>query len=237
MPSYAQDGSDTGWEFSVIPYGWLMGIDGTVTVKGNKTDVDVTFSDILDNLDFAGEVQLEARKGRWGMFLQPNYMKVSDDGKTRGIETDTTLQVLFMEFGGFYRAREWTIGGDSRKPVTLDVLAGGRYWDFKTEIDLRDPVSGTRIDETKRNDFVDPFIGFRLGVSLAESLMLNLRWDIGGFDMTSESSNFTWNALAVLGYEVSKVTTLYAGYRGLGIDHNNADLTIYGPLVGAGFRF
>jgi hypothetical protein len=67
--------------------------------------------------------------------------------------------------------------------------------------------------------------------------MLNLRWDMGGFDITSESSNFTWNALAVLGYEVSKVTTLYAGYRGLGLDHNNADITIYGPLVGAGFRF
>jgi hypothetical protein len=237
MPSYAQDGSDTGWEFSIVPYGWFIGITGDVTTEGEKTDVDMSFSDILDNLDIAGQMQIEARKGRWGIFLQPNYLKVSDDGKTQGIKTDITIQTLFTELGGFYRARKWNIEGNSNRPVILDLLVGGRYWDMKTEIELRDPVSGMRIDETERDDFVDPFIGFRLGVSLTNSLMLNLRWDMGGFDITSESSNFTWNALAVLGYEVSKVTTLYAGYRGLGLDHNNADITIYGPLVGAGFRF
>jgi hypothetical protein len=144
---------------------------------------------------------------------------------------------LFTELGGFYRARKWNIEGNSNRPVILDLLVGGRYWDMKTEIELRDTVSGMRIDETERDDFVDPFIGFRLGVSLADSFILNLRWDMGGFDITSESSNFTWNALAVLGYEVSNVTTLCAGYRGLGLDHNNADLTIYGPLLGVGFRF
>lgn len=55
-PSIAQE----NWDFTGFIYLWGAGLGGE-TVTGN--DVDVSFSDILDNLDFGLMGTLEARKG------------------------------------------------------------------------------------------------------------------------------------------------------------------------------
>jgi len=65
------------WEFTILPYVWSAGLSGDVTAKDRTTHVSVPFDKILDNLDFGGFVQVEARKGKWGMFLQTNYLKNS----------------------------------------------------------------------------------------------------------------------------------------------------------------
>jgi len=36
-----------------------MGINGETTIKGIKTDLDVSFGDIRDNLDFAAQIHFE----------------------------------------------------------------------------------------------------------------------------------------------------------------------------------
>ncbi|MGE5238372.1 MAG: hypothetical protein ACM3ON_06185 [Chloroflexota bacterium] len=42
------------WEFSLAPmYLWAVSIDGEQTVKGNKVDLDVSFSDVWGNLNGA----------------------------------------------------------------------------------------------------------------------------------------------------------------------------------------
>jgi hypothetical protein len=37
---------DREWEFRVAPYFWFVSMDGNVTAKGQKSDVDTDFSDI-----------------------------------------------------------------------------------------------------------------------------------------------------------------------------------------------
>src|SRR5210317_1924724 len=56
------------WEFSLAPmYLWAVSIDGDQTVKGNKVDLDVSFSDIWDNLNGALTFHFEGvHKQRWG---------------------------------------------------------------------------------------------------------------------------------------------------------------------------
>ena len=54
--------------FWIAPYAWMAGIDGDVTVKGTQSSIDADFGDILDNLDYGGQVYLEARQDRWGFF-------------------------------------------------------------------------------------------------------------------------------------------------------------------------
>jgi hypothetical protein len=73
-------GQKTGdkWEFTLIPYFWYAGLTGDVTAKNRTTHVSVPFSEILKNLDFGALLQVEARKGKWGMFLQANYMKLAN---------------------------------------------------------------------------------------------------------------------------------------------------------------
>ena len=43
------------WELSVTPCFWMAGIEGDVTARGNKADIDVGFDEIWDALDFAGQ--------------------------------------------------------------------------------------------------------------------------------------------------------------------------------------
>ncbi|WP_156953419.1 hypothetical protein [Afifella pfennigii] len=61
-PAHAQD-----WEFQVTPYAWLSGLSGDVgTIPGLPAgSVDLSFGDILDDLDFAGMLLASARNGPW----------------------------------------------------------------------------------------------------------------------------------------------------------------------------
>ena len=42
---------ESGWEFQVAPYMWFLSMDGSVTVKGQKSNEDISFSDIWDELN------------------------------------------------------------------------------------------------------------------------------------------------------------------------------------------
>ncbi len=83
-PLYAQAGETTTdstfveapsdkWQFAIIPYLWLMGINGKTTIKGRTSNLNVSFGDIWDNLDFAAEVHIEAWKDRYGFFIDTSF--------------------------------------------------------------------------------------------------------------------------------------------------------------------
>jgi len=67
------------WKFAVTPYLWGAGINGTATVGLHEADVEKSFSDILDDLDFAAMVNLQARKGRFGVYTDVVYLGQSVD--------------------------------------------------------------------------------------------------------------------------------------------------------------
>jgi hypothetical protein len=51
-----------GWEFRTAAYLWMANINGTQTVEGQEADLDVSFGDVLNVLDFAAEAHVEALK-------------------------------------------------------------------------------------------------------------------------------------------------------------------------------
>jgi hypothetical protein len=61
---------------------------------------------------------------------------------------------------------------------------------------------------------------------------------IGGFGVSSE---FTWDVMAAVGYEVTEKISLVGGYRALGVDYTDGafefDVVQHGPILGAVFRF
>jgi hypothetical protein len=63
------DGST--WEFRLIPYAWLIAMDTKATVRNYTADSKINFSDILQNMDLAGQLHFEAQKGKWGLFIRP----------------------------------------------------------------------------------------------------------------------------------------------------------------------
>jgi hypothetical protein len=240
-PAFSDDGGSDTWKWTIFPYAWMAGINGDVTIGGQKADVDIGFGDILDNLDFAGMLQIEAQKRRLGFFVQPNYIKVSDKGEVGGISVDFKTRVWIVEFGGFYRLGEW----GKERLCSLDLLLGGRYWDISNKVNVGIPVLGVAEDRERDKYLIDPMIGLRLGTYLTKRLSFRIRGDVAGFDLSSKTSKFSWQGIALIGYDISKTVSIAGGYRALAVDtkkDNGAlpdkiNLTFNGPVLGLAFRF
>jgi hypothetical protein len=235
------------WEFRVTPYLWAPQIESKVTVGGYSATVNTYFPDIWRNLQGTGMVNFEAQKGKLGFFLNPLYLKLRGDGEltrrrdaslpippTRDLTLNLTLG--FVEFGGFYQVGRWPLDWKQGKgrSVTLDVIAGGRFWYIHMDLDTTSPIN-----PTKYNNFIDPIIGARTKIDLTDKLVLNLEGDIGGFGVGSE---FTWNAQGSFAYQFTPLISAFAGYRVLYVDYkagnsNRYEETIQGPMGGVTFRF
>ena len=237
-PARAQEPEE--WEFIFAPYGWFAGTDGDLTVGDQRVDVDVGFSDVWDTLDFGALGHFEARKGTWGGFLDVIYLKTStDEDVTVGpaaLGVELVTKQWITEVGGFYR-----IWRDRSRAASLDVLAGGRYWNLENELGLRlsGPAGETSAKRTEDSDWIDPLVGVRYKMNLTDRLLFNARADVGGFGVGS-AADLTWNLVGLLGYELTPSISLWGGYKSLWLDRDeeiNADLNIRGPVAGFSFAF
>ena len=69
---------DTAWTFSAAPYAWFVSLEGDVTVKGDKSDVDMDFSDIWDEMNIGAMIAFEASTVVGGFSLtssMPTWVK------------------------------------------------------------------------------------------------------------------------------------------------------------------
>ena len=235
--AYTQEATsgDDAWQFHVIPYIWMSGISGHVTVKGSRASVDDSFSDILENLDVAGFLHLEAAKGKWALFGDGTYVKLSVDRTL----IDVGSELALVELGGAYRFAELPLGKDGKWVLSFEALAGGRYNYVKSEVEIL-----SLLKSKQSQDWVDPIVGVRFTAGLTEKLSFRVRGDIGGFGIGS-ASDFAWNVVAFLGYQLSRRITFGVGWRILDIDHKKGsgrrrfeyDVTTSGPVLGLAFRF
>jgi opacity protein-like surface antigen len=239
-PARAQE----GWSFELTPYLWGAAMDGSVGAGQLPTvDIDMSFSDILDNLAAGLMGMFEARKGRWGLLFDGMYMKLEDSGTATRTgpgpvgataSASATLEIRQTTYAAAvaYRAIQ------GRAP--LDVVGGLRY--LKIEADARIDASlfgqtGTR-DLGAKKSWTDPYIGLRAQQPLGERWTLDSYLDIGGFGVASE---FTWQAALGVNYDFSKSIAGKAGYRMMGVDYDNDgfayDMMFSGVYLGLGIRF
>ena len=64
-PQAAAQSSSNAWQFAIAPYLWAAGMDGTMTIGNQDQDIDVPFSDIIENLDLAFMGHFDMRNERW----------------------------------------------------------------------------------------------------------------------------------------------------------------------------
>ncbi|MGB5999170.1 MAG: hypothetical protein WBI00_01675, partial [Thermoanaerobaculia bacterium] len=89
-----------GWDYDLFVYLWALGMDGSATVRGQEADVDVSFSEIFDNLDLAFSTHLEARQreGNWGWFFDVYWADLGKDfDKVVG---NLDMQMAYVEAAG-----------------------------------------------------------------------------------------------------------------------------------------
>ena len=141
-------------------YGLFVGIEGDARLSGVTSDVDVSFDDILDNLDIGGMGFVEHRRGKWSFIGDVAYLKLEADKTVAStpalsVTLDAELQQLVLE--GFVGYRLLTQDLEDAR-LGIDLLGGARYNDIEVELDSRATLLGlTR--SASRNGSVDTVDG------------------------------------------------------------------------------
>ena len=139
-----------GWTFSVTPYFWAAGLSGETSAFGLPVvvDIDADFSDVWDNLDFAAMAIVDARHGRYSIFGDLIYTKLSADLATpRGVLA-TTVDVTAETFAGLVGAGYSVLEGPSGH---LDIVGGIRVWSVDVDLSLQRSISGRSVLQRRRD--------------------------------------------------------------------------------------
>jgi hypothetical protein len=224
---------------------WFLSLDGDVTVKGEESDLDMSFSDIWDELNIAAMLTFDARKGKWGIYGDTIAANLGTSKKEGGIRIDPTVKLAMLTAGGSYQLGKWKLADTAGKDVpavSVDGMFGVRYTYLDIDLDFK------RIrDASGHKDWYDPLIGARAFFDLSEHWTLALLGNIGGFGI---GSDLTWGAMGTIGYRFrlfseKNNTRVVGGYRaiyqdykdGSGADKFEWDMTYHGPILGLVIEF
>lgn len=215
------------WSFEFTPYAWLAGIDADVAAGDREGDVDISFSDLLDNLDLAAAFIARAQYDRWVIWGQVDYLDL-DTGEVDtdfdvDVRLDTTAFFLTTaagyQFDGFF------------EHSTIDVLFGVRY------LKLRNTLSVEGFGDGRgSNELLDGVVIIRPSFPLGQRWRFNPTLSIGRGD-----SDLTYELQPQFQYQFNETLLARVGYRKLYYDVDKNDLEFDGDfngfLFGLGFTF
>ncbi len=235
----AQDAmAPDGWRFQITPYGWAAGMSGDVRPAAGLPTfrADLSFSEILEDLDGAVFVNGTARRDRFVFLGDFTWAAVSRSERL-------SFESLPVRVSGEVQQTSLTLAAGysvvQQPGVVVDLLAGARGWHVDASV-----RAATDIPEFPRfrggdtEAWVDPIVAARARVDLAPDWSVIGYVDVGGF---GAGSDMTWQAVATVNYRFSERLYLSAGYRHLSFDYDRRgtklDIDMGGPLFGATLRY
>ncbi len=211
------------WTYSLQPYFFLAGLSGSVTVDPITIPVNSSFSYLLDNVKLGAFISLTAEKGRWGYYADFQYINLYGESSGQG-NSSMDLKNIIGEVDLLFRP--------SSAP-TLRFLVGMRAYSIRQNVTLLGidlPEAGATV--------VDPILGAFGSWKLHNRWKFDLRGDIGGFGVSSET---TYQLLALFRWGISDGISLPFGYRVLGYQIAKDDIRMNtrmsGMVLGLDFRF
>jgi len=223
--------SSAGWEHGVAAYLWGAGLSGESTVHGLDADVDLGFSEILENLEAAGMVAYRGKGGPWAVMSNAVFWVHGEtEDLPLGGAADVDVDMAILEVDGAYEIAK---GGE--------LLFGLRGVSMDLAVELRSPVLPTS-DADQGKSWIDPLIGARFEVPMGKKWAFVGRGDIGGFGV---GSDLAWQATAHFDWHLSPHVGMAFGYEvldmdyadGSGADEFRFDMTMQGPFVAVTFAF
>ena len=211
------------WRFALRPYFFLSGLTGSVTADNVTMPINTSFADLLGNVRMGGFVNGSAEKGQWGLNADFEYIELRGEGW--GV-TDTVLELrnVIGEADILFRPAA---------APTLRFLVGVRVYAITQNLRL----VGVDLPQVSTT-VVDPVLGAAGAWKLHDRWNFELRGDIGGFGVSSES---TYQLAAAFRWTVGGTTSIPFGYRVLGYqigqDEVRMDIRMSGLMLGADFRF
>lgn len=242
------------WALQITPYLWAAGLEGHLSPfrRAPTIHVEKSFSDVMDDLNFGGFINIW---GRYDRFVVSGDMMYVDTTGSHGAGPLPALQIpgfgVAIPPGASVDAKVdtkqfmATLQGGYRvvdsPQFSLDALAGARVWHISNDVTVTasHPAIGNR-SASHDEDFgwVDPVIGARAFLAVTEKLSVQAQADVGGF---GAGSKLTWSALATVNYTFSDRVSASAGYKVLSVDYDHDgyvyDTRLSGPVLGMTYRF
>ena len=219
------------WKHEVAPYMWGAAMDGAATVGTLSADVDVSFGDILDNLEMGFMGLYRASRGPLSITVDGIYMGLGGSGRGPAgyVKADVDLDQSALEVDVGYEVME-----------RLVVFGGLRYNDLSVDIKTTGPL-GTR-SSGGDEDWIDPVVGAHYTIPFADKWSFTMRGDIGGFGI---GSDFAWQGVGTLRWQTSERFGVLGAYRYIDMDYDNGetsnyfeyDMAMSGPALGVVFTF
>ena len=228
--AWSQDSDQMDWE--ITPYLWLVNLDGSLSVGDIEQDIDMSFGDILEDLEIAGEVYAEVGKGQHAFHIDYTYMRLRPDPTELesppfppNAELSTKMTINLFEPAYNFR---W------KGPGGPALVVGARL----TDMDIR--LSPENLEAVNVGpSWWDYFLGIK-----TQNIISN-KW---GFDfygtIGTGGSDLPWTLQATFARRYSNDNRLMLGFRVWGIDYsetknmvsNEIDLTMYGFTIGYEFN-
>lgn len=234
QPALADDSRGDKWEIEASITPWAASIGGE-TATGS--DIDITLSDIIENLDFTFMGHIGARKNKWSFFVDVIYLDIEDDDEVEGrtlalTDLEMTSWILTPSVGyTFLDSGRWY----------MDFIVGARYLYLKVDVELETmpPLPNVRSDDSESGGIWDGIVGVRGKVDLNRNWYIPFYMDVGTGD-----SDLTWQVYAGVAYKFESFT-LDVGYRYLAWNWDDDDqggavfndLDVSGPMIGFKFIF
>jgi opacity protein-like surface antigen len=238
----ALDEPASDWTFTGAAYLWGAGISGQSGVFGlEPQEVDLSFSDLLKDLDFAFMGLGEARNGRFVMGMDLTYTNVgSTVDNPRGEGDERFLDSIDVD------TTSWMVTGYAGYSILdndefhVDLIGGARYWSVNTDFKLNTtnpgPLDGRTFDDGA--SWIDPLAGVKMRFDLTDDVFVSSWGMIGGFGV---GSDLMWDVMAGAGYSFTEHFDVFAGYRAVSVDYSDDgfvyDMVQQGPVMAGVFRF
>jgi opacity protein-like surface antigen len=231
------------WQHSLTPYIWGTGMSGTSAIATPlgpvSADVDMSFGDILSNLDFGGMVMYKGQYDKWVVMSDLIYMDLGAS-RTRNVAAVSTRSDISVEQLGF------ELSGGYHITDAIALYAGMRYNDLDSSVRVTANTNANSITRSASANasWVDPIVGIvgEFPLVFADRWSVNLKGDVGGFGV---GSDFAWQVMVALRWRMSDSWDFSAGYRYMQMDYEDVggsgivvyDMTTQGPGIGATWRF
>lgn len=250
---FRPDVNDDCWHVDFAPYLWASRVKGDVTAGNRQAHIDVPFSKILKDLDFAGQAHLEAGRGPWTLMVDATYIKLSKNVTTTlpapinflgPLDAGLVSKTGLVDLGGYYRVYCADLNCDQY--FTTEILGGARYLGLRNKLHLKlaDFGTGPGLTLKSKSNFWAPIVGLRFKYILSPKVLTWLSGDVGGFHVDSVKN--TWSATLGLGYNAFKYADIGIAYRILQFKvgknaannprHSNGKLQMQGPMIGVNFH-
>ena len=184
------------WQFDASAYLWAASIGGH---SATGAEIDIGFSDIINNLDLALMGHFNAGKDKWRLSADVIYMDIS---ATNGDNRLTARPGLSASSDSKLSMKAWILTPGVNYEIlgndqgSLDALAGVRFLSLDIGIKTKTDVAlgSNKVKSSDSGNVWDGVVGLNGRVKLSGNWTLQYYGDIG-----TGQSDLTWQAYAGVG--------------------------------------